>query len=101
MDPGAFGGLIDQCQEFVEVTGETGDFIIMHSFMLHASSNNHAGRVRFMTNPPVVLKEPLNFNRADPADFSLLERATLHALGMERYDFQPTAPREERWTVVA
>ena len=100
VDPGAFGGLIDQCQEFVEVTGETGDFIIMHSFMLHASSNNHAGKVRFMTNPPVVLKEPLNFNRADPDDFSLLERATLHALGVERYDFKPTAPREERWTVV-
>jgi hypothetical protein len=53
-----------------------------------------------MTNPPVVLREPMNFNRVDPDDFSLIERATLHGLGVERYDFRPTAPREERWTIV-
>ena len=95
------GELINQCEEFVEVTGEVGDFIIMHSYMLHASSNNHSQNVRFMTNPPVVLKEPLNFNRENPDDFSLIERATLHALGKERYDFRPAGPREERWKVVA
>ncbi len=72
----------------------------MHSYMLHASSNNHSPNVRFMTNPPVVLKEPLDFNRDNPEDFSLLERATLHALGVERYDFRPTAPREEHWQVI-
>lgn len=99
-DGDAFGKLIDQCQEFEEITGETGDFIILHPFMLHASSNNHSGRVRFMTNPPVVLKEPMNLNREDPAEFSLIERATLHALGKDRYDFRPTMPREERWSVI-
>jgi Phytanoyl-CoA dioxygenase (PhyH) len=99
-DGNAFGKLIEQCQEFEEVTGEAGDFIILHPFMLHASSNNHSGRVRFMTNPPVVLKDPMNLNRDDPEDFSLIERATLHALGKERYDFRPAAPREERWRVV-
>lgn len=99
-DGDAFGKLIDQCTEFEEITGETGDFIILHPFMLHASSNNHSGRVRFMTNPPVVLKEPMNLNRDDPAEFSLIERATLHALGKDRYDFRPTAPREERWDVI-
>ena len=66
----------------------------MHPFMLHASSQNHAGVARFITNPPVMLKEPLNFNRPNLADFSLLERATLHYLGLERLDFQPTAARE-------
>lgn len=96
-----FGSLIDQCQEFEEITGEAGDFIVLHPFMLHASSNNHSGRVRFMTNPPVVLKEPMNLNRENPDDFSLIERATLHALGVDRYDYRPTAPRDERWTVVA
>ena len=95
-----FGSLLDQCHQFEEITGETGDFIILHPFMLHASSNNHSGRVRFMTNPPVVLKEPMNLNRQDPAEFSLIERATLHALGKERYDFRPTMPREERWSVI-
>jgi hypothetical protein len=98
---GSCGALIDQCEEFVEVTGEVGDFIIMHSYMLHASSSNHSPNVRFMTNPPVVLKEPLDFNRDDPNEFSLIERATLHALGVERYDFQPTRPREEQWKVIA
>jgi hypothetical protein len=53
-----------------------------------------------MTNPPVVLREPMNLNRDNPAEFSLIERATLHALGKERYDFRPTAPREERWSVI-
>lgn len=100
VDSGECGALIDQCKEFVEVTGEAGDYFILHPYMLHASSNNHSGNVRFMTNPPVVLREPLNFNRANPSDFSLIELATLHALGVDRYDFQPTAPREERWTVV-
>jgi hypothetical protein len=95
-----FGKLVEQCGEFVEVTGEVGDFILLHPYMLHASSNNHSPNVRFMTNPPVVLKEPMNFNRPNPDDFSLIERATLHALGVERYDFRPTGPRQEQWRVV-
>ncbi|MEM7536985.1 MAG: phytanoyl-CoA dioxygenase family protein [Chloroflexota bacterium] len=93
--------LIQQCEEFVEVTGETGDFIILHPFMIHSSSHNHSGRPRFMTNPPVVLKEPMNLNRENADEFSLLERATLHYLGLDRLDFRRTAPREERWTIVA
>lgn len=95
-----FEELIRHCTEFEEITGETGDFIILHPFMLHASSQNKLGIPRFMTNPPVVLKEPMNLNRANPADFSLLERATLHYLGVDRLDFRPTAPRREDWWVV-
>jgi hypothetical protein len=94
------GALINQCEEFEEVTGEVGDFIILHPYMLHASSNNHSQTVRFMTNPPVVLKEPLNFNRENSDDFSLIELATLHGLGVDRYDFRPTGPRDEQWTVI-
>lgn len=101
VDPSTdFGALIGGCKEFVEVTGEVGDLIILHPFMLHASSNNHSPNVRFMTNPPVVLKDPMNLNREDPADFSLIELATLHGLGVDRYDFRLTAPREEQWTIV-
>ncbi len=70
VDPSTdFGALIDQCDEFVEVTGEVGDFTILHPFMLHASSNNHSSVVRFMTNPPVVLKDPMDLNRENPDDF--------------------------------
>ena len=89
--------MIKQCTRFEEVTGKAGDVVIIHPFMLHASSNNVTGIPRFMSNPPVVLKEPMQFNRANPDDFSLLERATLHYLGVERLDFQATHPHESYW----
>lgn len=92
-----FQEMIGQCTQFEELTGDAGDFVILHPFMLHASSQNVIGRPRFMSNPPVVLKEPLQFNRQNPEEFSLLERATLHYLGVDRLDFQPTAPRESYW----
>lgn len=92
-----FTELLSQCTEFKEVTGKAGDFVLLHPFMLHASSQNVLKQPRFMSNPPVVLKEPMNLNREDPTDFSLLERATLHYLGLERLDFQPTEPRESYW----
>jgi hypothetical protein len=99
LEPGEidFQALVGECRRFEELTGNAGDLIILHPFMLHASSQNVLGVPRFMTNPPIVLKEPLNYNRANPAEFSLLERATLHYLGVERLDFRPTQPREARW----
>jgi hypothetical protein len=89
-----FKAIIQQCTRFHELTGRAGDFVILHPYMLHASSQNVLRVPRFMTNPPIVLKEPMNLNRPDPKDFSLLERATLHYLGLERYDFTPAHPRE-------
>lgn len=89
-----------QCQEFVELTGEAGDFVILHPYMLHASSQNVLGIPRFMSNPPILLKEPMQFNRPNPEDFSLLERASLHYLGLERLDFQPTRAREGVWWTI-
>ena len=92
-----YQALINQCTRFEEITGQAGDFVILHPFILHASSQNVIRVPRFMTNPPVVLKEAMQLNRPNPADFSLLERATLHALGLERLDFQPTHPRQADW----
>ncbi len=93
--PGAsFGSLINQCSDFVELTGKIGDVVLIHPFLLHASSQNHSGKARFITNPPVSLREPMQFNREDPAEFSPVERAVLLGLGVDRLDFQPTAPRE-------
>ena len=99
VDPHGFNfqELVSQCTQFEEVLGKAGDFVILHPFMLHASSNNVIGKPRFMSNPPIVLKEPMNLNRENPENFSLLERATLNYLGLERLDFQPTAPRESFW----
>jgi ectoine hydroxylase-related dioxygenase (phytanoyl-CoA dioxygenase family) len=92
-----FQEMISECTQFEEITGKAGDFIILHPFMLHASSQNVIGKPRFMSNPPIVLKEPMNLNRENPEEFSLLERATLHYLGLERLDFRPTAAREAFW----
>ena len=100
MEPNQFGALIDRCEDFMELTGDTGDLVILHPFMLHTTSRNHSSKVRFMTNSPIVLREPMNLNRGDAEEFSLLERTTLHALGLERLDFKPMAPRDERWTVL-
>ena len=95
-----FKAMVSECTQFEEVTGKAGDFIILHPFMLHASSQNVLGKPRFMSNPPIVLKEPMNLNRENPEAFSLLERATLHYLGLERLDFRPAAPRESAWAAV-
>jgi hypothetical protein len=86
--------LIGQCREFVEATGELGDVYLLHPYVLHAKSQNLLGLPRLITNPPVHLREPMDFNRADPADFSPVELAVLRGLGVERLDFRPTAPRE-------
>ena len=96
-----FQALIEQCERFEELTGNAGDFIILHPFMLHASSQNVLGVPRLITNPAVLLKEPMNFNRPNPADFSPLERATLHYLGVDRLDFKAAAPRKVNWWVKA
>lgn len=86
--------LIGQCHDFVEMTGEAGDVVLLHPFTLHATSQNVLGVSRFITNPALALREPMNFSRPDAKDFSLVERAVLRALGVGRLDFAPTAPRE-------
>jgi hypothetical protein len=87
--------LLAQCHDFVETTGELGDVVLLHPYILHAVSQNHVGNARIITNPPITLKEPMEFNRADPADFSLVERAVLRGLGVDRLDYRPTAEREQ------
>ena len=91
---GGFGKFIDQCSDFRELTGKAGDVVIMHPYMLHASSQNHSGNVRFITNPPVALNEPMNFNRENVDDFSPVEQVVLNALGVERLDFKIEGERE-------
>ena len=87
--------LIARCSTFVETTGRLGDVVLMHPYMLHAVSQNHRGTARFITNPPIALREPMRFDRDDPAEHSPVERAVLRALGVERLDFRPAAPRED------
>lgn len=89
-----FKRLIGECREFQECTGRVGDVVLMHPFMLHASSQNLSGKPRFLTNPPAQLREPMRLDRSDPAEFSPVEQVILNALGVERLDFAPTGTRE-------
>jgi hypothetical protein len=82
--PGFYNSLIQQCHEFHEMTGNTGDVILMHPLMVHSASVNSLRIPRVITNPPVSLKEPFNFDREDPKQYSLVERKTLQALGVDR-----------------
>ncbi|KAI1791345.1 hypothetical protein LXA43DRAFT_437878 [Ganoderma leucocontextum] len=85
---------IQTCKEFVELTGDAGDVLLLHPFMPHSASRNHLRIPRFITNPPVTLKAPLNLNRADPADYSLVERKVLRSLGVAALpEWQIAAPR--------
>ncbi|KAH8115114.1 hypothetical protein DFH11DRAFT_146876 [Phellopilus nigrolimitatus] len=71
---------INHCEEFVELTGKAGDMFICHPFMPHSASKNYLRLPRFITNPPVTLKEPLNFARENARDYSLTELVVLRAL---------------------
>jgi hypothetical protein len=77
-----------------EATGEVGDVYLIHPLVLHTMSPNGLRRARFITNSTLRLAEPMRFNRPDPADHSPVERAILRGLGVERFDFTATWPRE-------
>lgn len=68
-------------ESFVEVTGKIGDVFLLHPLMLHSASLNLRRNVRIITNAAVSLKQPFNFNRADPKDYSLVELKTMRDLG--------------------
>lgn len=84
--------------DYVEATGEVGDVYLLHPLMLHSATNNSLRNVRIITNPPVSLRAPFCFDREDPAEYSLVERATLRMLGKEGEEglkgWKITQPRE-------
>lgn len=81
-------GLVDQCGEFTEMTAEAGDMVLLHPYMLHRVSINPSTRPRFIANMAPVLEEPMNFDRELGDRYSLVELATLHALGKSSCDFE-------------
>lgn len=78
---GARGG--EDCGSYVEACGNTGDVYLLHPLMLHSATNNPLRNARIITNPPVSLREPFNFDRED-GNYSLVERATLRMIGKEK-----------------
>ena len=89
-----FQALVAECTSFVELTGRRGDVVLMHPFMLHATSQNVIRHGRMISNPPIALQQPMQFDRQDPRDFSAVESAVLRGLGVDRLPFAPTAERE-------
>lgn len=89
----AYPQILSECNQFAEATGSAGDVYILHPYMLHATAPNLLRDRRAITNPPIKLKSPMCFDRADGAH-SLLERAVLRGLGVDRYSFVPTHARE-------
>jgi Phytanoyl-CoA dioxygenase (PhyH) len=87
-----FSQLIRECKDFVEATGKAGDVTLLHPFTLHCVSQNLLRFPRIITNPPVSLKEPMCFDRAD-GNYSPVEQSVLRALGVDRYPFVPTGER--------
>lgn len=75
-----------ECDDFHEITGSVGDVVLMHPLMLHSASKNRLRVPRVITNPLISAREPFNFDRENPEDYSLVERKTLRALGVERLE---------------
>jgi hypothetical protein len=89
-----FIDLAKSCTDFVEVTGQIGDVYLLHPLMLHSATFNSKRQIRIITNPPVSLKEPFVFNRAD-GNYSLVEQTTLRALERDNLgEWRITADRE-------
>lgn len=82
-------GLIEQCSDFVELTGEAGDMVLLHPYMMHRVSANPTLRPRFIANAALVLSEPMHFDRPQ-GGHSLVELAVLRALGRNRLDYATT-----------
>lgn len=95
LTPGGFntGVLIHECRDFREVTGQAGDVVLLHPYMLHTASRNPSGIARLITNPNVNGTAPFCFDREDPAAYALVERCVLRGLGVERFPFHITGER--------
>ena len=90
-----FTARVAECSQFAEATGEAGDVFLVHPFTLHATSQNILRRPRIITNPTLVLKEPMKYSRPD-GNYSLVEQRVLNSLGVDQLDFKPTRERERR-----
>jgi hypothetical protein len=70
----------DKRERPLEATGSPGDVALIHPFMLHSRSPNTGGRVRFICNPCISLREPMRFDRPRLEDHSPVELAIREAL---------------------
>lgn len=86
--------LIEQCSRFEELTGEPGDMVLLHPYVLHRVSENTSDRPRFIANDALVLNDPMQFDRAVGDPYSLVELAVLRALQTNSLGFKTTRPMQ-------
>jgi hypothetical protein len=72
--------IVTRCEETLELTGEVGTVTLCHPLMAHSCSANPSGKVRYLGNTVIDLREPINLERRDPAAHSPIERSILRAL---------------------
>ncbi len=66
------------CPE-VSATGEAGTVYLCHPHLVHAAQPHRGQHPRFLAQPPLLPREPLNLNRSD-SDYSAVELAIRDAL---------------------
>lgn len=79
-----YSNIVKNCSDFHQMTGKVGDVVLLHPLMCHSISVNSLRHPRVITNPPVSLKQPFNFDRDDPSKYSLVEKKTLQMLDKDR-----------------
>jgi hypothetical protein len=65
----------------VSATGSAGTVYLCHPFLVHAAQPHHGTTPRFLSQPPLYSRAPLEFERND-GTYSLVETAIRRALGM-------------------
>ncbi|MFF2732456.1 phytanoyl-CoA dioxygenase family protein [Streptomyces sp. NPDC058008] len=71
---------VDASDDRLSLTGKAGDAWILHPLTAHQSAPNPRGRPRFISNPVVALKEPMNLTES-PEGKSPLEELSRRLLG--------------------
>jgi hypothetical protein len=65
---------------FHEVTGAAGDVVLAHPFLFHTRGFKRAGPPRIISNTEAGLTRPMQFNRRNLQEYSVLELSILAAL---------------------
>ena len=65
---------------FHEVTGAAGDVVLAHPFLFHTRGIKRRGPPRIISNTEASLRERMILNRAEPNDYSVLERSIIRAV---------------------
>jgi hypothetical protein len=65
---------------FHEITGNAGDVVLAHPFLFHTRGFKRRGPPRIISNTEASLVQPLQLDRQNPLEYSVLELSILGAL---------------------